>query len=49
VGAMFLDPVEPSYEEIGQRLGIPKGSLGPTRNRCLEQLRNILEGLGFGR
>lgn len=49
VGALFLDPAEPSYEEISQRLGISKGSLGPTRNRCLEQLRSILEGLGFGR
>lgn len=46
---MFLDPAEPSYDEISQQLGIPKGSLGPTRNRCLEQLRAILEGLGFGR
>jgi RNA polymerase sigma factor (sigma-70 family) len=28
-----------SYDEISQRLGIPKGSIGPTRARCLEQLR----------
>ena len=49
IRALFLDPAEPSYEEISQQLGIPKGGLGPTRNRCLEQLRSILEGLGFGR
>lgn len=45
--ALFLDPDEPSYEQIATRLGMPKGSIGPTRNRCLEQLRSILEGLGF--
>jgi DNA-directed RNA polymerase specialized sigma24 family protein len=43
-----LDASEPSYEEISERLGIPKGSIGPTRNRCLQQLRSILEGMGFG-
>ncbi|MFN8493240.1 MAG: sigma-70 family RNA polymerase sigma factor [Caldilineaceae bacterium] len=45
---IFLDASEPSYDEISERLGIPKGSIGPTRNRCLQQLRSILEGLGFG-
>lgn len=44
---IFLDPGEPSYEEISSQLTIPKGSIGPTRNRCLQQLRTILEGLGF--
>jgi RNA polymerase sigma factor (sigma-70 family) len=44
---IFLDPSEPSYEEISDQLRIPKGSIGPTRNRCLQQLRSILEGLGF--
>jgi RNA polymerase sigma factor (sigma-70 family) len=29
-----------SYDEISARLGIPKGSIGPTRARVLEQLRN---------
>jgi RNA polymerase sigma factor (sigma-70 family) len=29
-----------SYDEISERLGIPKGSIGPTRARALEQLRN---------
>jgi RNA polymerase sigma factor (sigma-70 family) len=28
-----------SYDEISARLGIPKGSIGPTRARALEQLR----------
>jgi RNA polymerase sigma factor (sigma-70 family) len=29
-----------SYDEISEKLGIPKGSIGPTRARALEQLRN---------
>ena len=48
LGLIFLDAHEPSYDEISARLGMPKGSIGPTRNRCLAQLRDILEGLGFG-
>jgi RNA polymerase sigma factor (sigma-70 family) len=44
---VFLDPAEPSYDEISAALGMPKGSIGPTRNRCLAQLRAILEGLGY--
>ena len=44
---IFLDQREPSYDDISEKLGIPKGSIGPTRNRCLQQLRIILEGLGF--
>lgn len=44
---LFLDPAEPSYDEISTRLGVSKGSIGPTRTRCLTQLRAILEGLGF--
>jgi RNA polymerase sigma factor (sigma-70 family) len=29
----------PSYDEIGAALGMPVGSIGPTRKRCLEKLR----------
>ena len=29
-----------SYEEISRRLGMPVGSIGPTRARALAQLRN---------
>ena len=39
---IFLDPDEPSYDEISARLEMPKGSIGPTRNRCLQQLRSHL-------
>ena len=39
---IFLDPQEPSYDEISAALAMPKGSIGPTRNRCLGQLRTYL-------
>ena len=28
-----------SYADIGEALGLPHGSIGPTRQRCLERLR----------
>jgi RNA polymerase sigma factor (sigma-70 family) len=36
---LLVDPPLP-YDEISARLGIPKGSIGPTRARALEQLRS---------
>jgi RNA polymerase sigma factor (sigma-70 family) len=33
-----------AYEEISAALGMPVGSIGPTRRRCLTQLKNLLEG-----
>ncbi|MBL0088481.1 MAG: sigma-70 family RNA polymerase sigma factor [Ideonella sp.] len=30
------------YEDIARQLGMPMGSLGPTRQRCLDRLRRIL-------
>jgi RNA polymerase sigma factor (sigma-70 family) len=35
---LIEDPPVP-YAEISARLGIPLGSIGPTRRRCLDQLR----------
>lgn len=32
-----------SYEQIGARLGLPVGSIGPTRARCLERLRRSID------
>lgn len=32
-----------SYAEIGETLGVPHGSLGPTRQRCIERLRGTPE------
>ena len=33
-----------AYDEISEALGMPIGSIGPTRRRCLTQLRGLLEG-----
>ena len=33
-----------AYEEISAALGMPIGSIGPTRRRCLTQLKTLLEG-----
>jgi RNA polymerase sigma factor (sigma-70 family) len=38
---MATDP-PPSYDEIAAALDMPVGSIGPTRGRCLEQLRRLL-------
>lgn len=40
---LYFDPDEPSYEQIAHQLGIKVGSIGPTRARCLERLREFLE------
>ena len=32
-----------SYDEISRILDIPRGSIGPLRQRCLERLRNSPE------
>ncbi len=41
--ALYLSGEQVSYEEVARRLGRPIGSIGPTRARCLERLRKILE------
>ena len=32
------------YDEVGRRLGLPTGSIGPTRSRCLDKLRKLVAG-----
>ena len=39
---LVADP-QLSYKEISRRLGIPIGSIGPTRARCLRRLRDTTE------
>src|SRR5690242_4134281 len=39
---LMADPPA-SYAEISNQLGVPVGSIGPTRGRCLEQLRVLLQ------
>jgi RNA polymerase sigma factor (sigma-70 family) len=38
---------ESSYEEVKNELGIPSGSIGPTRSRCIERLRQALISANF--
>ncbi|MDG4764523.1 sigma-70 family RNA polymerase sigma factor [Solwaraspora sp. WMMD406] len=40
--AMLLHEPAMSYDEISAALGIPRGSIGPTRNRLLRRLRDSL-------
>jgi len=46
--ALFYDRSDPprSYESIAAELGMPLGSLGPTRARCLAKLLQEYEDLG---
>lgn len=39
------DPL--SYQELAAKLSLPLGSIGPTRARCLGNLRKILQQLGY--
>jgi RNA polymerase sigma factor (sigma-70 family) len=39
---LMADPPA-SYAEISDQLGLPVGSIGPTRGRCLEKLRELLQ------
>jgi RNA polymerase sigma factor (sigma-70 family) len=39
---LMADPPA-SYDEISDQLGLPIGSIGPTRGRCLERLRVMLQ------
>jgi DNA-directed RNA polymerase specialized sigma24 family protein len=38
---LMADPPA-SYAEISDELGLPVGSIGPTRGRCLARLRALL-------
>jgi RNA polymerase sigma factor (sigma-70 family) len=43
VELLFLQDEPLPYSEIAARLGIPEGSIGPTRARCLAKLRTLLQ------
>jgi len=45
--SLFYSPGEMTYEEIADELNIPVNSMGPTRARCLEKLRRLLEEMGY--
>ena len=43
LGLLFTDDDQRvPYEEVARRLGLPVGSIGPTRARCLGKLRGLL-------
>lgn len=42
VRLLFYQREPPSYAEVAQVLGIPEGSIGPTRARCLSKLLRLL-------
>lgn len=43
---LFLDPSRPTYESIASRLGVPIGSIGAWRGRCLKSLLQVLNTWG---
>ena len=47
VHALFYRP-ERDYVSLADELGMPVGSIGPTRGRVLRSLRGALEPAGFG-
>jgi RNA polymerase sigma factor (sigma-70 family) len=40
--ALYFETGEPSYANIAEKLKMAVGSIGPTRARCLEKLKEIL-------
>jgi DNA-directed RNA polymerase specialized sigma24 family protein len=41
---LFYQHEEHAYSEIARRMDMPVPSVGPTRARCLEKLKKILQG-----
>jgi RNA polymerase sigma factor (sigma-70 family) len=44
---LFYSDKPLSYAQIATALQVPDGSVGPTRARCLQRLRKMLEAAGF--
>jgi RNA polymerase sigma factor (sigma-70 family) len=44
---VFAFSPDAGYTEIAASLGMPVGSIGPTRQRCLGHLRRRLESVGY--
>jgi RNA polymerase sigma factor (sigma-70 family) len=49
ISLMFYEHPPLDYTEIARREGIPIGSLGPTRARCLERMRQFYRKQGWTR
>ena len=44
---LFYRPEPPTYADIAVIIGTTEGSVGPTRARCLQKLRQLLDASGF--
>ena len=44
--ALYFESGTGNYDDVAKHLGIPRGSIGPTRRRCLERLRAELSARG---
>ena len=44
---LYFDPNDTTYETVARTLGIPLGSIGPQRARCLAKLKRVLESMGY--
>ena len=44
---LYFEQETPDYEAASRAFGIPLGSIGPTRMRCLEHLLRVLRTRGF--
>ena len=44
---LFYQTEPATYDEITATVGMPSGSIGPTRARCLEKLGKLLKENGF--
>src|SRR3989442_10898268 len=46
INMLYFDSRSLSYQAIGQMIGLPVASIGPSRARCLEKLKKILQRRG---
>ena len=46
VNSLFFQDNPLSYRELAESLRMPESSIGPTRQRCLEKLKEILQKMG---
>lgn len=45
LAALYFEDPAPAYSALSRRLGLPVGSIGPTRGRCFERLKAAYERL----
>ena len=45
--ALYTNHGTGRYDEVARKLGIPEGSIGPTRARSLHKLRRLLEAMEY--